>query len=268
MHVTPLIGVKTMSEEDSGGGVSARGLGFGPGDDDEGDLLAAAAAAGADADAEDDNGPRAYEAYGLKSRRREKKRFLQKPARRSECFLCAYVGERNTIQVAEEVNVIVEMLRQNIGRMESALLAEQVAAYYGRYQARVNSHLQPGEAPLPPMTERTVLEHIRKHNQDPEVKKLVILEELQEMRESLIDGVLERNKRTKRIRGDKTQIDCLEKIIKLEWQVQTKDPSKMSQYVPGARVASGAGEAGSVVATHGKTLYDYWGHGARARRGK
>lgn len=235
-----------------GSGINAQGLGFAPGGGD-GLLLDAAAAA----DEEEDGG--GYEAYGLKSRRREKKRFIQKPALRSECFLCAYVGERNTVQVAEEVNVIVEMLRQNIGRMETAILAEQVATYYKQYRARVNANLQPGEAPLPVMSERTVLEHIRKHNQDPEVKKLVILEELQEMRESLIDGALERNKRTKRIRGDKTQIDCLEKIIKLEWQVQAKDPSKMTGYAPGARVASGAGEAGSVVATHGKTLYDYWG---------
>jgi hypothetical protein len=206
-------------------------------------------------DQEDTDG---YEAYGLKSRRREKKRFAEKPAERSQCFLCAYVGERNTVQVAEEVNVIVEMLRTNIGRMETATLAEQVATYYARYRARVNAHLQPGELPLPLMTERTVLEHIRKHNQDPEVKKLVILEELQEVREALIDVVLERSKRSKRIRGDKTQIDCLEKIIKLEWQVQAKDPSKAPQYSAGARVASGAGEAGSVVSTHGKTLYDFW----------
>lgn len=232
-----------------GSGIDAQGLGFGGGG--AGNLLLDEAA--------DEEGAAAYEAYGLKSRRREKKRFAEKPAFRSECFLCAYVGERSTIQVADEVNVIVEMLRQNIGRMESAILAEQVAIYYARYRARVNGNLQPGEAPLPVMNERTVLEHIRKHNQDPEVKKLVILEELQEMRESLIDGVLERNKRTKRIRGDKTQIDCLEKIIKLEWQVQAKDPSKMSVYTPGARVASGAGEAGSVVSTHGKTLYDFWG---------
>lgn len=230
-----------------GSGITAHGLGMA--DDEGGGALLLDA---------DDGGDGHYEAYGLKSRRREKKRFLQKPERRSECFLCAYVGERNTVQVAEEVNVIVEMIRQNFGRMETAILAEQVATYYARYRARVNANLQPGEVPLPPMGERTVLEHIRKHNQDPEVKKLVILEELQEVRESLIDVVLERSKKTKRIRGDKTQIDCLEKIIKLEWQVQAKDPSKMSQYVPGARVASGAGEAGSVVATHGKTLYDYF----------
>lgn len=235
-----------------GSGITAQGLGFAPGGQ-EGVLVDAALT---DADGDGD-GP--YEAYGLKSRRQEKKRFHQKPARRSECFLCAYVGERTTVQVAEEVNVIVEMLRTNIGRMESATLAEQVASYYARYRARVNTHLQPGEAPLPPMSERTVLEHIRKHNQDPEVKKLVILEELQEVRESLIDVVLERSRNTKRMRGDKTQIDCLEKIIKLEWQVQAKDPAKMSVYTPGARVASGAGEAGSVVSTHGKTLYDFWG---------
>lgn len=200
-----------------------------------------------------------FEPYGLKSRRREKKRFVEKAIRRSECFLCAYVGERNTVQTAEEVNVIVEMLRTNTGRMESAALAEQVAEYYKKYRARVNTNLQPGETPLPPMTERTVLEHIRRHNQDPEIKKIVILEELQEMREALVDVVLERSNRSKQVRANKIQVDCLEKIVKLEWAVQAKDPSKMVGYAPGARTTGGVGEPGTVVATQGKTLYNYWG---------
>jgi hypothetical protein len=206
-------------------------------------------------DEDDDDG---FEPCGLRSRRREKKRFKSKALKRSECFLCAYVGERNTTLASEEVNVIVEMIRRNTGRMESAILAEMVADYYGRFQGRVNARLEPGEPMLPNMTAPTVLEHMRRHHQDPEVKKLVQLEELQEMREELLDVVLERSKRTKRVRANKTQVDCLEKIIKLEWLVQGKDPAKMVGHEPGARLQSGAGEAGSVVATGGKTLYDFW----------
>jgi hypothetical protein len=168
------------------------------------------------------------------------------------------VGERNTTLGSEEVNVMVEMIRSNTGRMESGVLAEMVADYYERYRDKVNARLEPGERPLPRMTAPTVLEHIRRHHQDPDVKRLVQLEELQEMREELLDVVLERSKRTKRVRANKTQIDCLEKIIKLEWMVQAKDSSKMVGHEPGARVQSGAGEPGSVVAMGGKTLYDFW----------
>jgi AcrR family transcriptional regulator len=212
----------------------------------------------------DDNDDDAFEPCGLRSRRREKKRFRSKALKRSECFLCAYVGERNTTLASEEVNVMVEMIRRNTGRMESAILAEMVADYYERFRERVNARLEPGEPPLPRMTAPTVLDHIRRHHQDPEVKKLVQLEELQEMREELLDVVLERSKRTKRVRANKTQVDCLEKIIKLEWMVQGKDLDKMIRHEPGARVQSGAGEPGSVVATQGKTLYDFW----RRKRGR
>lgn len=223
--------------------------GAGGGGDDQGD------GAGTPREVEEDD---AFEPCGLRSRRREKKRFRSKAQKRSECFLCAYIGERNTTLGSEEVNVMVEMIRRNTGRMESAILAEMVADYYEGFRTRINSRLEHGEPSLPRMTAPTVLEHIRRHHQDPEVKKLVQLEELQEMREELLDVVLERSKRTKRVRANKTQVDCLEKIIKLEWLVQAKDPAKMVGHEPGARLQSGVGEAGSVVAIQGKTIVDYW----------
>lgn len=216
---------------------------------------AAEAVEAAEEQEEDD----AFEPCGLRSRRREKKRFRSKALKRSECFLCSYAGERSAAPVGmEEVNVMLEMIRRNTGNMESAILAEMVADYYENFRQRVNARLEPGETPLPRMTAPTVLDHIRRHHQDPEVKKLVQLEELQEMREELLDVVLERSKRTKRVRANKTQVDCLEKIIKLEWLVQGKDLEKMVRYVPGAHVQSGAGEPGSVVAMGGKNLLDYW----------
>lgn len=218
------------------------------------DVFAAAAAAASPKEDDDDN----FEPCGLRSRRRERKRFRVKAQKRSECFLCAYAGERNTTLPSEDVHVMVEMIRRNTGRMESGVLAEMVANYYERFRNRVNAQLEPGERALAPMTAPTVLEHIRRHHQDPEVKRLVQLEELQEMREELLDVVLERSKKTKRVRANKTQIDCLEKIIKLEWLVQAKDSSKMAGYEPEARVQRGVSEAGSVVAMSGKTLYDYW----------
>lgn len=235
-----LEGMQQAMEEAQGNGGDGGGDGDGGGGDN--------------GDGDDDG----FEPCGLRSRRREKKRFKVKAAKRSECFLCAYVGERNTTLGSEEINVMVEMIRRNTGRMESAILAEMVADYYERFREKVNQRLEPGEPPLPRMTAPTVLDHIRRHHQDPEVKKLVQLEELQEMREELLDVVLERSKKTRRVRANKTQVDCLEKIIKLEWLVQAKDPANMVRHEPGARVQSGAGEAGSVVATQGKTLYDFW----------
>jgi len=197
-----------------------------------------------------------YEARPLKTRKRQRKE-LGKPGKRSTCFLCAYIGERDTMLPSDDVTKIVEMLRLNTGRMDPAVLANQIAEFYAKLRARVNHQLQPGEVPLPHMNAATVLEHIRSHHQDPEVKIVTMLESLQELRETLMDTVLEQNKKTKHIRGNLSQISALERVIKLELLVQGKDPSKMFGFSGGARVAPQAHKQGAV--NHNtKTLYDLW----------
>jgi hypothetical protein len=167
------------------------------------------------------------------------------------------VGERETALPSDDVNKIVEMLRQNTGRMDSTILAESIADYYATFRARINSTLQRGETPLPHMPASTVLEHIRKHHQDPEVKQIIMLEELQEIREELLNVVFEKNNKTRNTRGNKVQIDCLEKVIKLELLVQSKDPAKMALYSAGARVNPTVHKQGAVAAAT-KNLYSYW----------
>jgi hypothetical protein len=197
-----------------------------------------------------------YEARPLKTRKRERK-VLGKPGKRSTCFLCAYVGERDTVLPSDDVAKIVEMLRENCGKMDPAALATQVADYYAKLRARVNRQLQAGETPLPHMNAATVLEHIRSHQQDAEVKQLTMLAELQELRETLMDSVLEENKRTKHVRGNLSQISALERIIKLELLVHSKDASKMACYSAGARVNPSAHKQGAAH-VNTKTIYDYW----------
>lgn len=201
--------------------------------------------------------PVIYEPRPLKSRRRERK-ALGKPGRRATCFLCAYVGERDATIPGDDVAKIVEMLRQNTGRMDSSVLAQQVADFYATLRTRVNRQLLAGEIPLPAMNAATVLEHIRRHQQDAEVKQIVMLEELQEIRETLMDSVLEQNPRTRHVRGNLAQLSALDKVIKLELLVHSKDPAKMSMYCAGTRVNPANRSAGPVH-TSTKTLYSYWG---------
>lgn len=197
-----------------------------------------------------------YEPRPLRSRKRERK-ALGKPGKNTECFLCSYVGERDTTLPADDVTKIVEMLRQNTGRMNSIALAQQVAQHYAVLRQRVNRQLQRGEVPLPDMPPATVLEHIRRHQQDMEVKQIVMLEELQEIRETLLDSVIEQHPKTKRVRGNMGQLSALERVIKLELLVHSKDPSKMAMYSAGSRVNPAIHKQG-IVATNTKTLYSYW----------
>ena len=200
--------------------------------------------------------PEFYEPCPLPSRKREKK-LLGKPDPRSKCFLCAYIGEKDTTLPSDDVNKIVEMIRKNTGRMDMVTLAEMIADYYEMFRRKINSSLRQGEKPLPPMCAATVVEHIRKHHQDPEVKQIVMLEELQELRETIMGVVMEKNNIKKHKRANKIQVDCLEKIIKLELVVQGKDPAKMSLYDAGARIDPVAHTQGAVVKST-KKLFSYW----------
>ncbi len=201
--------------------------------------------------------PEFFEPLGLPSRRKEKKR-LGKAGQRSTCFLCSYAGERDTTLPCDDVNKIIEMLRQNTGRMDMTILGEMIADHYADFRRKINSQLGRGEKPLPHMSASTVVEHIRRHHQDPEVKQIVMLEELQEIREELIDICFERsNKDKKRKRGNKIQIDNLDKIIKLELLVQARDPAKMAMYSAGARVNPAIHKQGAVSSST-KNLMDFW----------
>lgn len=213
---------------------------------------------GMDHEATDDPGeePEYFEPCPLPSRRREKK-ALGKPGKREICFLCAYIGEKNTVLPSDDVNKIVEMLRQNTGRMDTVTLATMIADYYSDFRRKINRQLRDGETPLPIMSASTVVDHIRKHHQDPEVKQIVMLEELQELREAILNVVMEKNNKKKYKRANKVQVDCLEKIIKLELLVQSKDPSKMALYSAGSRLNPTAHKQGA-VAGNTKNLFSYW----------
>ena len=193
----------------------------------------------------------------LPSRKRERERFG--PATdQSKCFFCGFVGEKNTVVPREDVNSIVQFLREYFGNMDDAELADQVVERYTVLRSRVNRDLRPGERPLPPMDEATVLAHIRGHTNDPEVKLRVIQSELREARQTILKrGLFERSSRTGKKRMSKMQMDNLDKIIKLELFVAKQDPSKMLDYSAGARVEPSTHGQGPVSAST-KTLFSYW----------
>ncbi|MBX9637251.1 MAG: hypothetical protein K2Q45_06840 [Nitrosomonas sp.] len=190
----------------------------------------------------------------LPSRKLEKKN-LGKPQERSTCFLCCYCGERNTTLPSDDVNKIVEMIRTYFGLMQTKLLAEMIADYYEEFRSRINRSLLPGEKPLPYMSPATVIDHFRTHTADPQVRQVIILEELQEMRQELLKVVMEKHNKKKMRRVNKANFDAYEKAVKLELFVAQKDVSKMAFFSAGARVNNmGQGP----VATNTKTLFDHW----------
>lgn len=192
----------------------------------------------------------------LKSRRKERK-LLGKPCDREDCFLCSFKGERDAVPAPRrDVEEMIDFMRESVGRMKSALLAVIVATQYEQIQKSANSKARPGQVLLPYMSAATVLEHMRKHTQDPEWKMIFMLEELQEIRETLVDQCFDQSTTTKQTRPNRVAFHCLDTVIKLELQLHSKDPSKMLFYSAGARVSQQSMKQGPVSIAN-KRLYNW-----------
>ena len=205
-----------------------------------------------------------YEPMPLKSRRVEKKR-LGKAGPRDTCYFCAFKGERDTVPIYNaQMEALIEFMRTNFGRMNTPLLAEQLAAQYEKIRAERNASLAPGQLPLPPMSESTIIAHMRTHIQDIQWKQIVMLEALQEAREELTGMLFERARKSKRKRPNRNAFQCLDTTIKLELTVQGRDVSKMSHYEADARVSTAA-RSGGPISTENKQIYDFWRKQKRAQ---
>lgn len=197
----------------------------------------------------------------LPSRRRERKR-LGKPSSRDECFFCARAGEKEAgVLPSSDIAKMQAMIHEYTGKMALDLLAEQVANYFASFRARMNPILERnGKPPLPPMSAATVARHVRKDHHDIEVKLPMRLDTVQEAIEEVTKCLMERNKKTRKTRGNKVQIDNLDKLIKLELLLHRVQPDKMYGYSAGARINPNVHKQG-VVANNTRNLLDYWRRG-------
>lgn len=229
------------------------------------DSIAAAATAAGAAAAASNPEKEEFLPHLLPSRKRERD-WMGPAVSREECFLCAYFRDGDTAINSKDMERIVKLIRENYGRMDSAKLGILVERSYEKLRNAVNASALPGGNLLPEFNAATFLEHCRLHQQDAETKQLTILSELQEVRQELLGTVLERSSKTGQIRGNKGQIDNLCKIIKLELEVQSKDPSKMACFSSGGIVNPAIHRQG-VVASANKLIMNMWSGNEKRRTG-
>lgn len=212
-----------------------------------------------DDDDDDDEDQQNYTPIELPSRQIERERMPeQQRQQQSECFGCVYMGERNAAAIPyEDIMEIIDMARKSIGRTDLTTLALHMAKKYKRLRREINRNLLEGEEPLPPWNARTILDHIRHHNQDPEVQQVVILSEIQELREKALNACLEKDTVKGNVRCNKDQVACYEKLVKLQSFIQGKDPSKQAFYSGGAHIDPKVTKQGLLAVT-GKNLVSYW----------
>lgn len=201
--------------------------------------------------------PEFFEPRPLKSRRIELE-SLGEAGSRSQCFGCVYFGEKETTIPSDEMQKLIEMARQSIGRIDMLCLAQGMEDYYEKHiRQRINNRLLPGERLLPRWPAAQILEHIRHHNQDPLIQQVVLLAEAQELRTALLDCCFEMSSKTGKVRPNKHNIESYDRIVKLQLHIQRQDASKMAFYSAGARVNPEILSQG-LLSTHTKQLHNYW----------
>ena len=199
----------------------------------------------------------AYEACGLGTRERELEELGEADAR-STCFGCVYVGEREQTAIPyRDVMDLIEMARAAIGCSDPVSLAKEMERRFEVLRRECNSQIMVGERPIPRWRAATILEHIRSHNQDPEIQQWVQLRDIQELKDVALQAAIMQQKSSKRKRVDDKQLAAFEKLCRLEWFVRKQDPQKCAFYSGGGHIDPKSMRQG-LLATSGKPIIALW----------
>lgn len=195
-------------------------------------------------------------ACGLISRQLELSK-LGEPKDRAGCFGCCYVGEHDSGAVAyEDIMALLNMVRKSIARSDPINLALHIAEKYKQIQDDVNSHLQPGENPLPDWDAATILEHLRSHNTDPELQLWIRISEMQELAQIALHASVVYDPDTGERSVNEKQSKIYLDIIKTLESYSKSDPSKKAFYSGGDHIDMKAASQG-FLSVNGKRLISY-----------
>ncbi|MFK5952649.1 MAG: hypothetical protein QM498_06285 [Desulfobacterium sp.] len=193
---------------------------------------------------------------GLITRQRELAE-LGRPADQAGCFGCCYVGELDYAAAAyEDIMALFNIVRKSIARTDPINLVIYLATRYKIIQDDVNSHLQPGEEPLPDWTSATILEHVRSHNTDPEIQLWLRISEMQELAQIALHASVEYNPDTEEYSVNEKQCKIYLDIIKTLESYSKSDPSKKVFYSGGNHIDMKAASSGFMNIS-GKRLISY-----------
>jgi hypothetical protein len=190
-----------------------------------------------------------------KSRRLEVERWGESPCR-DDCFGCVYLSDDVTMLPSEELKTLKEMVRQSLGRIKLRVLAEGMHRYFEEaIRQPINNNLRHGERPLPEWPVAQIIDHIRNGNDDPLVQQLVLLDEVKELRQELLPYCMEESSRTGDVRPNKHNIECYERVVKLQLHIQKQDASKMAFAQGSANVNPEI--LSGLLSTHTKRVHAY-----------
>ena len=218
---------------------------------------------GDDEDDDEDDMIGGVEQVGLPTREKED-RELGPAGDRSTCFGCVYVGEREqTAIMYRDLMDLVEMGRTSMGCTDQITLAKEMARRYAKIRRKCNNQLQPGERPLPRWKAATILEHIRTHNQDPEIQQWVQARDCQELCSIALQAAVVKDRITGKISINKEMFKVYNDGVRLSWFIYKQKPKDAAFYGGGARLDQRSVSQG-IIATSGKPVINVW----QAKRNK
>jgi hypothetical protein len=184
---------------------------------------------------------------------------LGEPDERKSCFGCVYELSADATQLPSQgFKELVLLASKCIGQMSFEALGSEMARIYEKFRRDINRrNRHEDEAPLPPWTASSIIEHLKYHNVDPEVQTLVRLIETQEMIGICCKGIVEVNEKTKQQRINKDALINYERLVKLWYHIASKPLDKQFGYRKNARV-----DLESVnqpfITKNRKTIVDYY----------
>lgn len=197
------------------------------------------------------------ESCGLPSRQQEFNE-LGAADSRAGCYGCCYIGEQEAGATAhEDVVALMNIIRKCIAKTDLINLSLHLAERYLKIQKDVNSHLLPGEKPLPDWTAASILDHLRNHNTDPELQGWNRMTELQELAQIALNASVVRNPETGQVSIDEKQAKMYLEFVKQMESLSKSDPSKKLYYSGGNHLDPKSLSDGP-ISWSGKNIMSLW----------
>lgn len=200
-----------------------------------------------------------YEVYGLPSNRQAFDE-LGVPGPRADCFGCCWIAEKEMAAVPyEEVEQLINMIRNTLPKANAIALVKHVAAKYAKMRDEINADLDEGEEPLPEWTAASILDHLQgNHTEDPELYDWFTLKRYKELARIAENASVVRDINTGEIKIDPVQAKEHREYEKKIEELIRSDVTGKRFYSGGSHFEAKAASEGPLTLS-GRKMFRRWG---------
>ena len=172
---------------------------------------------------------------------------LGRPRPATECWGCKSGRLDSPAICFQKYQRLVTFFKNNLGRMEPTLLAEEMATFFEtEIRQEANEHRKPGQSKIPRWKPADIYSHFCFHMKESSVRLYRRLEEIQSIGDALFENAL--FKRITNADGERVKIPrkkywkVYKEIVSTERQLMSANPSRMFLYNPTMTMEWGEGK--------------------------